>query len=103
MPTSGCRIPAEGASSSGVHRFVAIAFTILGNEAYADAIAAYYQIRLRPILSGYCTWYSNPYGGAGDEVHIVTACSGSLGFRRGPPDLSAGSRFFRNSRVSSCP
>jgi melibiase-like protein len=43
----------------------------LGLEAYADAIARYYQIRLRPIQTGYCTWYSNPHGGASDEKHIV--------------------------------
>ena len=42
----------------------------LGLEAYADAIVCLYQIRLRPILTGYCTWYSSPHGGAGDEVHI---------------------------------
>ena len=43
----------------------------LGLEAYADAIAQYYQIRLRPIVSGYCTWYSSPHGGASDEVHVT--------------------------------
>jgi len=43
----------------------------LGLEAYADAIAQYYRIQLRPILTGYCTWYSNPHGGASDEAHIV--------------------------------
>jgi len=43
----------------------------LGLEAYADAIARFYEIRLRPILTGYCTWYSKPYGGANDEVHLA--------------------------------
>lgn len=43
----------------------------LGLEAYADAIAQYYRIQLGPILTGYCTWYSNPHGGASDETHIV--------------------------------
>ena len=43
----------------------------LGLEAYADAIAQFYQIRLRPIVSGYCTWYSSPHGGASDESHVV--------------------------------
>jgi len=43
----------------------------LGLEAYADAIARFYQIRLRPMMMGYCTWYSSPYGGASDEVHIA--------------------------------
>ena len=28
------------------------------------------KIKLRPQLSGYCTWYSNPHGGASDETHI---------------------------------
>lgn len=43
----------------------------LGLEAYADTIAQLYDIRLRPIPTGYCTWYSNPHGGASDEVHLA--------------------------------
>ncbi len=53
----------------------------VGLEAYADGIARYYHIRLRPILCGYCTWYSRPYGGAGDEVHLrelAAACEKQL-------------------------
>ena len=42
----------------------------LGLEAYADAIALFYQIRLRPIVAGYCTWYAAKHGGACDEVHL---------------------------------
>ena len=43
----------------------------LGLEGYADLVANYYEIALPPIPSGYCTWYSNPHGGASDERHIV--------------------------------
>lgn len=39
----------------------------LGLEAYADGVAAYHGIRLPPQPDGYCTWYSKPHGGAGDE------------------------------------
>lgn len=42
-----------------------------GLEKYADLVAQYNDIKLLPQLDGYCTWYSNPHGGAGDEVHIV--------------------------------
>ncbi|HIJ53232.1 MAG TPA: alpha-galactosidase [Planctomycetes bacterium] len=43
---------------------------LAGLEAYADAIAKTYKIELPEIPSGYCTWYSKPYGGASDEKHI---------------------------------
>ena len=43
----------------------------LGLEGWADAVAKIYRIRLRPQVSGYCTWYSKPNGGASDEQHIV--------------------------------
>jgi hypothetical protein len=39
----------------------------LGLEAYADGVAAYHGIRLPAQPTGYCTWYSKPHGGAGDE------------------------------------
>lgn len=39
----------------------------LGLEAYADGVAAYHGIRLPPQPTGYCTWYSSPHGGAGDQ------------------------------------
>jgi len=42
-----------------------------GLEAYADAIAKVYDIKLPAIPSGYCTWYSSPYGGASDEQHMA--------------------------------
>ncbi len=43
----------------------------LGEEAFAAAIARQYHIRLRQPMAGYCTWYSNPHGGAADEKAIV--------------------------------
>lgn len=42
-----------------------------GLEAYADHVAACYKIQLSPIPCGYCTWYSQPYGGASDAKHLV--------------------------------
>jgi len=43
----------------------------LGLERLADTMARVYQIRLRPQVTGYCTWYSNPHGGASDEKHLI--------------------------------
>jgi hypothetical protein len=43
----------------------------IGEERYADAVARQYHIRLHPQINGYCTWYSNPHGGAADETSIV--------------------------------
>ena len=43
----------------------------LGLERYADLVAEYNDIRLLPQQDGYCTWYSRPHGGAGDEVSII--------------------------------
>jgi hypothetical protein len=43
----------------------------LGQELYADAVARQYRIQLHPQINGYCTWYSNPHGGAADETSIV--------------------------------
>ena len=40
---------------------------LVGLEAYADAMAKTYEIKLPEIPSGYCTWYSSPHGGASDE------------------------------------
>jgi len=44
---------------------------LVGLEEYAGAIAKQYKIKLSEIPSGYCTWYSRPYGGASDEVHLA--------------------------------
>lgn len=43
----------------------------IGEELYADAVARQYHIRLHPQINGYCTWYSNPHGGAADEESII--------------------------------
>lgn len=43
----------------------------LGLEAYADAIAKVYAIRLPPQRVGYCTWYAEEHGGACDEQHLA--------------------------------
>ena len=43
----------------------------IGQESYADAIAKQYHIKLHPQVAGYCTWYSDPHGGAADEKSIV--------------------------------
>ncbi len=42
-----------------------------GLEKYADAVAEMNNVRLNPVTSGYCTWYSSPHGGASDEVHMA--------------------------------
>ena len=44
----------------------------IGQELYADAIARHYNIHLPASPAGYCTWYSQPHGGAADEKSIVT-------------------------------
>lgn len=38
-----------------------------GLERYADAIVGANGIRLPPVPSGYCSWYSSPHGGASNE------------------------------------
>jgi hypothetical protein len=43
----------------------------LGEEQFAAALARRYKIQLPPQLSGYCTWYSDQHGGAGDEKSIL--------------------------------
>jgi len=43
----------------------------MGLEAWADAIAKIYSIKLPEAPVGYCTWYSNPHGGASDEIHLA--------------------------------
>jgi hypothetical protein len=56
-----------------LERFVIGAFNDarLGLEAYADAVARQHRIKLPPIPSGYCTWYSRPHGGASDQQHLL--------------------------------
>lgn len=41
-----------------------------GLEAWADAVARTYRIRLPAQPAGYCTWYSQPHGGASDQRHL---------------------------------
>jgi hypothetical protein len=43
----------------------------LGLEAYADAIAKFYAIKLLPQHPGYCTWYMEKHGGACDEKSLI--------------------------------
>ena len=43
----------------------------LGLETWADAVAKVHDVRLKPQPTGYCTWYSQPHGGAADEKRIV--------------------------------
>jgi lysophospholipase L1-like esterase len=43
----------------------------LGLEAYADAIARQYAIKLPPQHPGYCTWYMEKHGGACDEKRLA--------------------------------
>ncbi|MHB8971372.1 MAG: hypothetical protein ACYC3X_23795 [Pirellulaceae bacterium] len=42
-----------------------------GLEAYADAIARVYAIKLPAQPAGYCTWYADKFGGACDEKHLA--------------------------------
>jgi hypothetical protein len=42
----------------------------LGLEAYADAIAKVYDIKLPPQPAGFCTWYTDKYSRACDETHL---------------------------------
>jgi hypothetical protein len=44
---------------------------LLGLEAYADTAAKVNNVKLPPIPSGYCTWYSKPHGGAADEKSLA--------------------------------
>jgi len=43
----------------------------LGLEQWADALAKVHEVRLKPQPTGYCTWYSQPHGGASDENRIA--------------------------------
>jgi hypothetical protein len=43
----------------------------LGLESWADEIAKVYAIHLPPQPVVFCTWYSQPYGGASDEKHLA--------------------------------
>ena len=43
----------------------------LGLEAWADAVAKYYNVKLPPQPVGYCTWYMEKFRGASDEKHFA--------------------------------
>ena len=43
----------------------------LGQEQFADLMAKRYEIKLKPQVNGYCTWYADKHGAAGDEKSIV--------------------------------
>ena len=43
----------------------------LGLEAWADAIAKEYAIKLPPQPAGYCTWYADKHSGACDETNLA--------------------------------
>jgi hypothetical protein len=43
----------------------------LGLESWANQIAKIYDIHLPPQPVVFCTWYSQPYGGASDEKHLA--------------------------------
>ena len=46
-----------------------------GLEAYADAMAKVYQVKLPPEPAGYCTWYMEKHAGACDEAHLAELSS----------------------------
>jgi hypothetical protein len=43
----------------------------LGLEAWADAVAKQYAIKLPPQPAGFCTWYTEKYSGACDAQHLA--------------------------------
>ncbi len=43
----------------------------LGLESYADQLVKTYHIQLHPEPAGYCTWYSDKHGRAGDERSLA--------------------------------
>jgi len=43
----------------------------LGLEQWADALAKVHNVHLKPQPTGYCTWYSQPHGGAADAEHLA--------------------------------
>ena len=51
-----------GASGSEVFVLGAFDDCRLGLEAYGDAVATHYGIRLKPQIAGYTTWYDDRYG-----------------------------------------
>lgn len=70
--------PSEDARGRG-ETFVVGAFDDCrrGLEAYADAVAAAFRVKMKPQIAGFCTWYSNQHGGAGDaaSTRAFAACA----------------------------
>jgi hypothetical protein len=65
------RIPAGGREELDLLAVGAFADTRLGLEQWADTVARVHDVHLPPQPTGYCTWYSKPYGGASDEIHLA--------------------------------
>jgi len=49
--------------------------TRLGLEAYADAVAKHYNVKLPPQPAGFCTWYTEKHSRACDETNIMVLAS----------------------------
>lgn len=50
----------------------------IGLEQWADAAARVHNVKLKEQPTGYCTWYSQPHGGAADEKRIVELAAFSV-------------------------
>lgn len=49
--------------------------TRLGLEAWADAVAKHYNIKLLPQTAGFCTWYTEKHSRACDETNLMVLAS----------------------------
>ncbi|MGE5609612.1 MAG: glycoside hydrolase family 36 protein [Bacillota bacterium] len=67
------RLRLEGGSSTDTETLAIGYFddARLGLESWADAVAKVYSIHLPVQPTGYCTWYSDKHGGAGDEKSLA--------------------------------
>lgn len=61
------RLPPGALAETEVFAVGFFADARLGLEAWADAVAKVLKIKLPPQPCGYCTWYADKHGGAGDE------------------------------------
>ncbi len=61
------RLPPGGTMETETFAIGYFADARLGLEAWAEAVARMLKIKLPPQPSGYCTWYADRHGGAGDE------------------------------------
>ncbi len=71
------RLRLEPGSDAGTETFAFGYFddARLGLEAYADAVAKHYQVKLPPHPAGLCTWYMEKFAGACDEQHVAELAS----------------------------